>query len=25
LRLQTVFLKNPVGFSVPFALGLFRD
>jgi hypothetical protein len=25
LRLQTVFLKNPVGFSVPSALGLFRD
>jgi hypothetical protein len=25
LLVQTVFLKNPVGFSVPFALGLFRD
>jgi hypothetical protein len=25
LLAQTVFLKNPVGFSVPFALGLFRD
>ena len=25
LCVQTVFLKNPVGFSVPFALGLFRD
>jgi len=20
-----IFLKNPVGFSVPFALGLYRD